>query len=208
MVICDKIPINWYFIVQEKFFNLQKLNSINMKKIFILLFVSLALFSCEKEEDNKIFEYQLLPSENVSKPFSCLGEKRTITFTIIQKTLIDDILDSEVPIIPKDVSIEFDKTLFSDIETKIKGDQVVLNITSNINKVYSVTIATDGAIGNIILTYTNNKAKLNELVNEFINQRRIYYQDLVKRKSTNQKFLKSWLNKVDIATEFVERNSK
>lgn len=50
------------------------------------------------------------------------------------KTLIDDILDSEVPIIPKDVSIEFDKTLFSDIETKIKGDQVVLNITSNINK--------------------------------------------------------------------------
>ena len=119
MVICDKIPINWYFIVQEKFFNLQKLNSINMKKIFILLFVSLALFSCEKEEDNKIFEYQLLPSENVSKPFSCLGEKRTITFTIIQKTLIDDILDSEVPIIPKDVSIEFDKTLFSVIVTKI-----------------------------------------------------------------------------------------
>ena len=31
-----------------------------MKKIFILLFVSLALFSCEKEENNKIFEYQLL----------------------------------------------------------------------------------------------------------------------------------------------------
>ena len=105
-----------------------------MKKIFIPLFVALALFSCEKEENNKIFKYQLLPSENVSKPFSCLGEKRTITFTIIQKTLIDDILDSEVPIIPKDVSIEFDKTLFSDIETKIKGDQVVLNITSNINK--------------------------------------------------------------------------
>ena len=25
-----------------------------MKKIFILLFVSLALFSCEKEENNKI----------------------------------------------------------------------------------------------------------------------------------------------------------
>ena len=34
-----------------------------MKKIFILLFVSLALFSCEKEENNKIFEYQLLPSD-------------------------------------------------------------------------------------------------------------------------------------------------
>ena len=48
--------------------------------------------------------------------------------------MIDDILDSEVPIIPKYVSIDFDKTLISDIETKIKGDQVILNITSNINK--------------------------------------------------------------------------
>ena len=72
-----------------------------MKKIFILLFVPLALFSCEKEENNKIFEYQVLPSDNVSKPFSCMGEKRTITFTIIQKTLIDGVLDSEVPIIPR-----------------------------------------------------------------------------------------------------------
>ena len=81
MVICNKIPINWYFIVREKSFNLQKkLNCINMKRIFILLFVSLALFSCEKEENNKILEYQVLPSENVSKPFNCLGEKRTITF--------------------------------------------------------------------------------------------------------------------------------
>ena len=62
MVICDKIPIGG-ILLYRKFFNLQKLNSINMKKIFILLFVSLALFSCEKEEDNKIFEYQLLPSE-------------------------------------------------------------------------------------------------------------------------------------------------
>ena len=77
-----------------------------------------------------------------------------------------------------------------------------------INMVYGVTIATDGAIGNITLTYTNNKAKLNELINEFINQRRLYYQDLVKRKPTNQKFLKGWLNRVEIVTEFVERNSK
>ncbi len=52
--------IEWLFVIKyqligillyrKKFFNLQKkLNSINMKKIFILLFVSLALFSCEKE---------------------------------------------------------------------------------------------------------------------------------------------------------------
>ena len=77
-----------------------------------------------------------------------------------------------------------------------------------INKVYDVTIATDGVIGNITVTYANNKSKLNELVNEFINQRRLYYQNLVKRKLTNQKFLKGWLNRVNIITEFVERNSK
>lgn len=103
--------IEWLFVIKYQLIGIllyrknplicKKLNCINMKKIFILLFVSLALFSCEKEENNKIFKYQLLPSENVSKPFSCLGEKRTITFTIIQKTLIDDILDSEVPIIPR-----------------------------------------------------------------------------------------------------------
>ena len=105
-----------------------------MKKTFILLYISLILLSCQKEENNKIYEYQVLPSENAFKPFSCFGEKRTITVTIIQKTLIDDILDSEVPIIPKDVLVEFDKALFSDIETKVEGGQVILNITSNINK--------------------------------------------------------------------------
>ncbi|WP_230586990.1 hypothetical protein [Bacteroides fragilis] len=96
--------------------------------------MSLILLSCQKEENNKIYEYQVLPSENAFKPFSCFGEKRTITVTIIQKTLIDDILDSEVPIIPKEVLVEFDKVLFSDIETKVEGSQVILNITSNINK--------------------------------------------------------------------------
>lgn len=81
-----------------------------------------------------MFEYQLLLSENISKPFSCLGEKRTVTFTIIQKTLINNFLDSEIPVAPKDVSIEFDKTLFSDIETRVKNKQVILHIYSNINK--------------------------------------------------------------------------
>lgn len=76
----------------------------------------------------------MLLSENISKPFSCLGEKRTVTFTIIQKTLINNFLDSEIPVAPKDVSIEFDKTLFSDIETRVKNKQVILHIYSNINK--------------------------------------------------------------------------
>ena len=75
-----------------------------------------------------------------------------------------------------------------------------------INKVYGISIAVDGAIGNITLTYTNNKAKLNELVNEFINQRRIYYHNLVTIKPSNQKFLQGWLNRVEITTKFVEKS--
>ena len=75
-----------------------------------------------------------------------------------------------------------------------------------INKVYGVTIAVDGAIGNITLTYTNNKAKLNELVNEFINQRKKYYRNLVTVKPSNKKFLQGWLNRVDITTKFVEKS--
>lgn len=54
-----------------------------MRKVFILLFISLALLSCQKEENNRKTEYQVLTSKDVSKPFSCLGEKRIIT--IIKK---------------------------------------------------------------------------------------------------------------------------
>lgn len=75
-----------------------------------------------------------------------------------------------------------------------------------INKVYGVTIATDGAIGNITLTYTNNKAKQKDLEKEYINQRREYYRNLVNVKPSNMKFLQGWLNRVDIITKFVEKS--
>lgn len=78
----------------------------------------------------------------------------------------------------------------------------------SINKVYGIAIAVDGGIGSITLTYTNNKAKLNELVNEFINQRKMYYQDIVKSRPSNQKFLQGWLNRVEITTNFVVKSTK
>ena len=65
-----------------------------MKKIFILLFVSLALFSCEKEENNKIYgnladdmveqyAYDLvykndMPLEKVEKDFMMFFEKNVL----------------------------------------------------------------------------------------------------------------------------------
>ena len=70
-------------------------------------------------------------------------------------------------------------------------------LQKSINKIYGIAIVIDGVIGNIALTYTNNKAKLNKLVNEFINQRREYYRNLVTIKPSNQKFLQGWLNRVD-----------
>ena len=87
--------IEWLFVIKYQLIGIllyrknplicKKLNCINMKKIFILLFVSLALFSCEKEENNKIFKYQLLPSENVSKPFSCLGRNVLLLLQLFKK---------------------------------------------------------------------------------------------------------------------------
>lgn len=124
--------------------------------------------------------------------------------------LVIEIYDSKYyqPIKADRIDSDMIRTHLYDMGVNAGTGAAVKLLQKAINKVYGVTIATDGAIGNITLTYTNNKAKLNELVNEFINQRRIYYQDLVKRKPTNQKFLKGWLNRVDITTEFVERNSK
>ena len=43
-----------------------------MRKVFILLFISLALLSCQKEENNRKTEYQVLTSKDASKPFSSL----------------------------------------------------------------------------------------------------------------------------------------
>lgn len=114
--------------------------------------------------------------------------------------LVIEIYDSKYyqPIKADRIDSDMIRTHLYDMGVNAGTGAAVKLLQKAINKVYGVTIATDGAIGNITLTYTNNKAKLNELVNEFINQRRIYYQNLVKRKPTNQKFLKGWLNRVDM----------
>lgn len=124
--------------------------------------------------------------------------------------LVIEIYDSKYyqPIKADKIDSDMIRTHLYDMGVNAGTGAAVKLLQKAINKVYGISIAVDGAIGNITLTYTNNKAKLNELVNEFINQRRLYYQDLVKRKPTNQKFLKGWLNRVEIVTEFVERNSK
>lgn len=124
--------------------------------------------------------------------------------------LVIEIYDSKYyqPIKADKINSDMIRTHLYDMVVNAGTGGAVKILQKAINKVYGISIAVDGAIGNITLTYANNKAKLNELVNEFINQRRIYYQDLANRKPTNQKFLKGWLNRVDITTDFVERNNK
>ena len=71
-----------------------------------------------------------------------------------------------------------------------------------INIVYGVNISVDGIIGNTTLSYVNgNKTK--ELAQEYINQRKQYYNSIVKKNSSLQKFLKGWLKRIDETTKYL-----
>ena len=122
--------------------------------------------------------------------------------------LVIDVYDAKYyqPIKADKIDSDMIRTHLYDMGVNAGTGAAVKLLQKTINKVYGVTIAVDGAIGNITLTYTNNKAKLNELVNEFINQRRIYYRNLVTVKPSNKKFLQGWLNRVEITTKFVEKS--
>lgn len=122
--------------------------------------------------------------------------------------LVIEIYDSKYyqPIKADRIDSDMIRTHLYDMGVNAGTGAAVKILQKAINKVYGISIAVDGAIGNITLTYTNNKAKLNELINEFINQRRIYYHNLVTIKPSNQKFLQGWLNRVEITTKFVEKS--
>lgn len=69
-----------------------------------------------------------------------------------------------------------------------------------INKICKVSIAIDGIIGNITLSYANGD-KQNDIVQELIKKRKEYYNNLAKRNPSQQKFLKGWINRVDNTTQ-------
>lgn len=122
--------------------------------------------------------------------------------------LVIEIYDTKYyqPIKADKIDSDMIRTHLYDMGVNAGTGAAVKLLQKAINKVYGISITVDGKIGNITLTYTNNKAKLNELVNEFINQRRIYYHNLVTIKPSNQKFLQGWLNRVEITTKFVEKS--
>lgn len=122
--------------------------------------------------------------------------------------LVIEIYDTKYyqPIKANRINSDMIRTHLYDMGVNAGTGAAVKLLQKAINKVYGVTIATDGAIGNITLTYTNNKAKQKDLEKEYINQRREYYRNLVNVKPSNMKFLQGWLNRVDIITKFVEKS--
>lgn len=64
----------------------------------------------------------------------------------------------------------------------------------------------DGKIGPITLRTINN-SNVNLLVNEFIKCRKSYYQSIVDKKPSQNKFLKGWLNRVDEVNKYISNKN-
>jgi len=60
----------------------------------------------------------------------------------------------------------------------------------------TVNVVDDGIIGEKTIANVN-KSEIMDVVNNYINQRRDFYQLIVKRNPTQQVFLKGWLNRVN-----------
>lgn len=122
--------------------------------------------------------------------------------------LVIEIYDAKYyqPIKADKIDSDMIRTHLYDMGVNAGTGAAVKLLQKAINKVYGIAIAVDGAIGNITLTHTNNKAKQKDLEKEYINQRREYYRNLVNVKPSNKKFLQGWLNRVDIITKFVEKS--
>ena len=56
-----------------------------MKKTFILLYISLILLSCQKEENNKIYEYQVLPVKMRLNHSAVLGRNVLLLLQLFRK---------------------------------------------------------------------------------------------------------------------------
>jgi len=80
------------------------------------------------------------------------------------------------------------------IKNSVKLLQKAINIT------YSVSISMDGIIGTNTLKYANGSKK-SKLANNFIEQRKQYYQNIVKKTPSQKKFLKGWLNRINETTK-------
>lgn len=76
-------------------------------------------------------------------------------------------------------------------------------IQKSINNVYCTNISVDGIIGSNTLKYINMQDKIVDLANEFIKQRETFYNNIVKSKPSQKKFLKGWLNRINKTTQYV-----
>ena len=71
-----------------------------------------------------------------------------------------------------------------------------------INTITKANISVDGVIGDITITHANNENNSEAIAQEFINNRIAYYNSLASKNTTQEKFLKGWLRRVDKTTNY------
>lgn len=79
------------------------------------------------------------------------------------------------------------------IKTSVKLLQKAINVT------YGVKLDIDGIIGSNTLKYANG-SRIKDLEQEFICQRRQYYNKIVSNNPSQKKFIKGWLNRINNTT--------
>lgn len=72
-----------------------------------------------------------------------------------------------------------------------------------INDTYKTALIVDGKIGNQTLSYVNNDKQIDVLVKNYISKRNEFYQNIVKRNSSQKKFLNGWLSRVKGTTQTI-----
>lgn len=80
-------------------------------------------------------------------------------------------------------------------------------LQKSINKVYGINMLVDGRVGPKTLEYANKVDKINNLIKEYIKQRKDFYNNIVKRNPSQKKFLKGWIARVDGTTNYINANS-
>lgn len=73
-------------------------------------------------------------------------------------------------------------------------------LQKSINNVYNINLTVDGIIGSNTLKYVNGD-KIKLLEQEFIKQRRQYYNSIARNNPSQKKFLNGWLNRVNKTTK-------
>lgn len=110
-----------------------------VNQLYVYLFV-LSFISCQNEEIKKTCDYEIIASDNLSNPFGCLGETRTVTISILKVTMVDGILGDKEAVSPKYIGIEVDENYFNVAKVQSLEDSLQFELKSNMNKESNIIV--------------------------------------------------------------------